>query len=61
LGGIKVSRSRKGYDVSDAVVLMNRLIGEEGWEFPDAAHKAARELNVDQGELEEAYDKQFAR
>lgn len=42
-----------------ALDMLNRLIGI-GWEFPDAAYKAAIEMNVNQGKLEEAYDSQYA-
>lgn len=32
----------------------------DGWEFPDAAYKAARMHHVNQEELETLYDEQFA-
>lgn len=46
-------------DITDALAYMVQLIGD-GWEFPDAAFKAARAFKVPQGDLEAAYDAMHA-
>lgn len=42
-----------------ALEMLNRLIGLN-WEFPDAVYKASIECGVNQTDLEQAYDNQFA-
>jgi hypothetical protein len=42
-------------DVEAAVARLRQLI-DQGWEFPDAAFKAATELRVSQRAVEAAYD-----
>jgi len=41
--------------MNNALAFLYALI-REGYEFPDAAHKAAQTINVNQSELENLYD-----
>ncbi len=45
----------KGDTMTNALAFLHDLI-RDGWEFPDAAHKAARTFQVNQSELENLYD-----
>ena len=41
--------------MTNALAFLQALI-RDGWEFPDAAHKAARTFQINQSELENLYD-----
>lgn len=51
-----MNHNAKGAAAVEAAVARLRQLIDQGWEFPDAAFKAATELRVSQRAVEAAYD-----